>query len=153
MPKIVSINISERKGIAKSPIEQGALKEDWGLEGDVHSGPGDRQISLLAIESIQKQTGKCPKAHSQDVKLKPGDFGENITTEGVDLPSLDIGTKLIINEVVLEISKIGKECHRFCSIYYKTGDCIMPKEGVFARVLKGGIIKVNDKIKQLKSTC
>jgi len=156
MAKVVSINISQRKGIAKKPVKEGVLREDYGLEGDAHSGGSDRQVSLLAMESIQKQQlamdnrqiEKCPKTRSYGVKLKPGDFAENITTEGVDLAGLDIGTRLIINEkVVLRISKIGKECHRFCSIYYKTGDCIMPREGIFAIVLNGGTIKAGDKIR------
>lgn len=160
MAKIVSINIGQRKGLAKRPVKEGVLKKDYGLLGDVHSGPGDRQVSLLAIESIQrqellmnkKQIDKCPKTHSESVNLSPGDFAENITTEGVDLAGLDIGTRLIIkNKIVLEITKIGKECHRFCSIYYKTGDCIMPREGIFAKVLRGGKIKVGEEI-QLKSS-
>ncbi|MBL7171101.1 MAG: MOSC domain-containing protein [Candidatus Omnitrophica bacterium] len=163
MAKIVSINISEQKGIAKKPVKEGVLREDHGLVGDIHSGPGDRQVSLLAIESIQKQIGKaipapggqgvnkCPKTRAKGVNLKPGDFAENITTEGVDLAGLDIGTELIINDnVVLKITKIGKECHRFCSIYYKTGDCIMPREGIFAQVVNGGGIKIGDKIKVVR---
>lgn len=160
MAKVVSINISQRKGIAKRPIKVGALRENYGLVGDVHGGPGDRQVSLLAIESIQrqqlamnnKQIEKCPKVRSRGGKLKPGDFAENITTKGIHLASLDVGTKLIINDkVVLKITRIGKECHRYCSIYYRTGECIMPKEGIFAQVLKGGSMRIGDKIKVVRS--
>jgi MOSC domain-containing protein YiiM len=150
MKKIVSINISKGKGVAKKPVEAGVLEEGCGLVGDAHSGPGDRQVSLLALESIHKQNMKLKTR--KIVELKPGDFAENITTDGIDLVNLKIGTRLMINNrVELEITKIGKECHRYCSIYYKTGDCIMPREGVFARVLKGGSIKIEDKIKVVKS--
>jgi len=144
--KVFSINYSIKKGILKTPISEARLIEEFGLEGDVHSGEGLRQVSLLAIESIRKQK-ECPKVKESGIVFNPGVFAENITTEGIDLTSVKIGDRLKIgNEVILEISQIGKECHRYCSIYYKTGDCIMPREGIFARVIRGGLIRTGDKI-------
>lgn len=142
--KVLSINYSKKKGVSKTPVKTGKLIEGQGLDGDSHAGAGDRQVSLLAIESIRKQT-ECPKVKNKGVSLKPGDFAENITTEGIDLKNLKIGDKLKIGEqLLLQISKIGKECYRYCSIYYKIGDCIMPKEGIFAKVLTGGNISTGD---------
>lgn len=139
--KIVSINISDKKGIRKKPVKEVFLKSEYGIEGDAHaSSEWYRQVSLLALESIKKM---------QDVGLdvKPGDFAENITTEGIDLLSLPIGTHLTIgNGIEVEVSQIGKECHTRCAIFYQAGDCVMPKEGIFVRVLKGGKIKEGDKI-------
>ena len=144
--KIHSINFSQTKGTAKTPIEKTKLVEDFGLEGDAHGGPGTKQVSLLAMESIRKQK-RCPKAGEQNGSLKPGDFAENITTEGLNLAALKIGDKfLIAGKVILEISKIGKECHRYCAIYQQTGDCLMPREGIFAKVVKGGEIVRGDEI-------
>lgn len=143
---IFSINISKKKGIAKEQIKEAKLIENLGMEGDVHAAPGDRQVSLLAFESIEKQQS-CSKVQKEDFTLKAGDFAENITTKGIVLSDLKIGDKLKIGaKVELEISKIGKECHRYCSIYYKTGDCIMPREGIFGAVIKGGDIKVGDSV-------
>ncbi len=143
---VFSINTSKTKGIAKTPVEKVCLREDFGLEGDAHAGNGIKQVSLLSIESIRKQSG-CPKVKNKGISLKAGDFAENITTQGIDLSALKIGDNLMIgNGAVLEITKIGKECHRYCSIYYKTGDCIMPREGIFARVLTKGEIAVGDRI-------
>lgn len=145
--KIVSINYSTTKGTSKVPIKSAKLIEQFGLEGDVHAGSDDlRQVSLLPIESIRKIKG-CPKIKKSDLEIGPGDFAENITTEGLDLASLKIGDRLKIGpDVILEISKIGKECHSHCEIYKKIGDCIMPKEGIFGRVIKGGIINTGDRI-------
>jgi len=146
MGEVNSINISDKKGVSKRNVDKVVLLEGLGVEGDAHAAAGDRQVSLLAIESIRKQK-ECVKVKGSDFDLKPGDFAENITTEGVDLVSLKIGNVLKIGEgTVLRISKIGKECHRYCAIYYKTGDCIMPREGIFAQVVTGGEIKVGDKI-------
>ena len=143
---IFSINYSNKKGRAKRAINGGRLIEDFGLEGDAHGGPGLRQVSLLSIESVRKQV-ECPKVKKRAFSLSPGDFAENITTEGIDLANLKLGDRLRVgNQVILEISKIGKECHRYCAVYYKIGDCIMPREGIFARVLKGGNIAVGDRI-------
>jgi MOSC domain-containing protein YiiM len=146
--KIHSINISKSRGVAKSPVPSAKLIKDLGVENDAHAQKGIRQVSLLALESIKKQT-QCPKIKKSAADLKPGDFAENITTEGIKLADLNIGARVLVGkDVVLEISKIGKECHRYCAVYYKTGDCIMPREGIFAKVIKGGEIKTGDIIKR-----
>jgi MOSC domain-containing protein YiiM len=121
------------------------LKENFGIIGDVHAGSTLRQVSILSLESIKKQN-LCPKIKRKAFRIKPGDFGENITTEGLGLKELKLGDRLVIGEVLLEISAIGKKCHRYCAVYYKTGGCIMPSEGIFSRVIKGGIIKPGDVI-------
>lgn len=149
--RILSLNYSKTKGVSKIPVNKGFLIENFGLEHDAHVGNGIRQISLLAIESIKKQN-ECEKVKNKGVQLKAGDFAENITTEGINLAGLKIGDKLNVGqEIILEISKIGKECHRYCSIYYKIGDCIMPREGIFAKVLKGGEINTGDPIRVVKN--
>ncbi|MFH2138544.1 MAG: MOSC domain-containing protein [Candidatus Omnitrophota bacterium] len=148
--KIYSLNISKAKGTPKVPVEKVNLIEDFGVEADAHGGPGIRQVSLLAIESINKQQG-CSKV-KENVVLKAGDFAENITTQGLALAELAIGDKFNIGSgAVLELSKIGKECHKYCAIYYKTGDCIMPREGIFAKVVKGGAIAVGDEIEVIRN--
>ena len=148
--KIHSINISTKKGIPKTPIEEAVLQENFGMAGDVHAGEQLKQVSLLSWEAIERQNN-CPKIKSD--KLKPGDFAENITTVGLDLSQLKIKDRIIINEnIILEISQIGKECHAYCSIYKKTGDCIMPREGIFARVITGGQIKLGDELEVITCT-
>jgi MOSC domain-containing protein YiiM len=142
---VLSINYSRTKGTAKVAIEQARLIEGFGLEADAHAGAGLRQVSLLSIESIARQS-ECPKVKKKGVSLGPGDFAENITTQGLNLIQLKVADKLKIGEVILEVSRIGKECHKHCAIYYKLGDCIMPREGIFARVLKGGQISKGDAI-------
>ncbi len=139
--KVVSINISEKKGERKTPVQEAVLKEDFGIEGDAHaSSEWHRQVSLLAIESVRKM-------QEMGLDVKPGDFAENITTEGLDLLALPIGTRLKIGkDVIGEVSQIGKVCHTRCAIYEQAGDCVMPKEGIFVRVLKGGVTKVGDEI-------
>ncbi len=139
--KVVSINVSNKKGVRKTPVKEASIMEDKGIAGDAHaSSAWHRQVSLLALESIKKM-----QACGLDVK--PGDFAENITTEGIDLLKLPLGTRVRIGgDVIGEVSQIGKECHSRCAIYYQAGDCVMPKEGIFIRVLKGGIIKVGDEI-------
>ncbi|HAK89797.1 MAG: molybdenum cofactor sulfurase [Nitrospirae bacterium GWC2_46_6] len=139
--KIVSINISEKKGMRKKPVDEAVINENSGIEGDAHaSSQWHRQVSLLALESIKKM-------QAMGLDVKPGDFAENITTEDIDLVSLPIGTKMNIgSEVVGEVSQIGKECHTRCAIYYQAGDCVMPKEGIFIKVLKGGKIKTGDPV-------
>ena len=139
--KIVSINISDKKGMRKKPVDEAVINENSGIEGDAHaSSQWHRQVSLLALESIKKM-------QAMGLDVKPGDFAENITTEDIDLVSLPIGTKMNIgSEVVGEVSQIGKECHTRCAIYYQAGDCVMPKEGIFIKVLKGGKIKTGDPV-------
>jgi len=144
--RIFSINLSQVKGTSKIPVNNALAIEGHGLDNDAHAGQGLRQVSLLAIESIRKQRD-CPKVKETIPPLEAGDFAENITTEGINLSDLKVGDKLNIGrDAVLEISKIGKECHNPCAIYYKLGDCIMPKQGVFAKVLKGGEVNVGDDI-------
>jgi len=139
--KVVSVNISSKKGVRKKPVDEVFLKADYGIEGDAHaSSEWHRQVSLLALESIKKMQGK-------GLDVKPGDFAENITTEGLDLVSLPLGTEVHIgSEVLGEVSQIGKECHTRCAIYYQAGDCVMPKEGIFIKVLKGGYVRAGDRI-------
>lgn len=139
--KVVSVNISEKKGVRKKPVDEVVLKTEYGIEGDAHaSSEWHRQVSLLALESIRKM-------QALGLDVSPGDFAENITTQGIDLVSLPIGTRMTIgSEVIGEVSQIGKECHTRCAIYYQAGDCVMPKEGIFIRVLKGGTIKKGDSL-------
>ena len=139
--RVVSINISDKKGVRKRPVPEVVLKTAYGIEGDAHaSSAWHRQVSLLALESIEKMRG-------MGLKVNPGDFAENITTEGMDLVSLPVGTRLTIGEgIEVEVSQIGKECHTRCAIFYQAGDCVMPKEGIFVKVLKGGMVKVGDRI-------
>ena len=138
--KVVSLAISKKKGTRKDIIPSAKVIENFGFEGDAHAGAWHRQVSLLASESIEKS-----KASGLDVTF--GDFAENIATEGVDWKAIPVGTRVKIGEsVLLEITQIGKECIRKCAIYYQAGDCIMPKEGVFARVLTGGSIQSGDVI-------
>jgi MOSC domain-containing protein YiiM len=144
--RVFSLNRSNKKGIPKTAVKESKLIENFGIENDAHAGPGIRQVSLLAIESIRKQT-MCPKVKEKNISLGPGDFAENITTEGLDLAHWRIGDRFRIgSEAIIEISKIGKECHRYCAIYEKIGDCIMPREGIFAKVIKGATIRVNDPV-------
>lgn len=140
--KIVSINISDKKGVRKRPVKEVTLRTEYGIEGDAHaSSQWHRQVSLLALESIRKM-------QEMGLDVKPGDFAENITTEGIDLPSLPVGTRLNIGgSIEAEVSQIGKECHTRCAIYYQAGDCVMPREGIFVRILKGGKAKIGDSIR------
>ena len=137
--KIVAVSISKEKGERKTPVAFVELKENHGIVGDGHAGDWHRQISLLAIESIHKM-------QKLGLDVGAGDFAENITTEGIDLVSLPIGTRLALGEALLEVTQIGKECHTRCAIYYQAGDCVMPKEGIFARVLKGGVVRCGESV-------
>jgi MOSC domain-containing protein YiiM len=139
--KILAVNISPKKGEKKSNIECGLFLENLGLENDAHAEADIiRQVSLLAKESIEKIRAK-------GLNVQYGAFAENLTTEGIDLPSLPIGTRLKVGgKVLLEVSQIGKVCHNRCNIFYTVGDCVMPREGIFAKVITGGEIKVNDEI-------
>ena len=142
--KVVAVSISEKKGMRKRNVPSVELKEGFGILGDAHAGPGNRQVSILAEEAIDKM-------RSKGLKVNPGDFAENITTVDMNLASLKVGDKLKIGgDAVLEITQFGKECHARCSIYYQAGDCVMPSEGVFVRVLKGGVIKSGDKMEVVK---
>jgi len=138
--KVLAVNISEKKGVFKKPIEQGEFKIDHGLAGDAHAGSWHRQVSLLGIESINKMKALGIEG------LCAGKFAENLTTEGIELWKLPVGTRLKIGETEQEVTQIGKECHVKCEIFQKIGSCIMPTEGIFTKVLKGGIIKPGDEI-------
>jgi molybdopterin adenylyltransferase len=138
--KILAVNISEKKGTRKTNVQSCAVLKDFGLKNDAHAGPWHRQVSLLANESIQKM-------RAMGLNVGYGDFAENITTEGVDLVHLPVGKTIRIGEgIVLRVTQIGKECHERCAIYYQAGDCVMPKEGIFAEVLNEGEVKVGDDI-------
>jgi len=138
--KITSINSSVKKGTFKHPVERAELRVDHGIVGDAHAGNWHRQISLLAQESIDKMT-----ALGLD-DLTPGKFAENITTEGISLYTLPVGTILRLGSCRVEVTQIGKECHQHCEIYKKVGQCIMPHEGIFVRVLTPGEIAVGDEV-------
>jgi MOSC domain-containing protein YiiM len=139
--KIVSVAVSKKKGTPKTPVEEISVIPNYGIDGDAHAGQWHRQLSFLASESIEK-------AREQGLDVTFGDFAENIATSGVDWKKIPIGTRLRLGESVLvEITQIGKECHNRCAIYYKAGDCIMPREGIFARILNGGKIKPGDKVR------
>lgn len=140
MANIVSLNISEKKGVVKVPVGRVEIKVDHGMIGDAHAGNWHRQISLLAKESIDKMINKGFD------HLKFGDFAENITTEGIEVHTLLVGTRLKIGECEVEITQIGKKCHSGCEIKKVTGDCVMPREGIFVKVIKEGIINVNDEV-------
>jgi MOSC domain-containing protein YiiM len=137
---VIALSISDRKGIKKTNVPGAIFVRDHGLEDDAHAGPGDRQVSLLAMESIEKikETG---------LEVNPGDFAENITTQGVEIHTLPLGSRIKLpGGVELLLTRIGKECHERCAIYYQTGDCVMPREGIFCKVLKGGSVQVGVKL-------
>lgn len=141
--KVISINISDKKGVIKTPIAEGMFIEEFGLKDDAHGGNWHRQVSLLGNESINKMINKGVEG------LVPGKFAENITTEGIILYELPVGTKLEIGETIQEVTQIGKECHHGCEIKRQVGQCVMPKEGIFTKILKGGIVKAGDEIRIL----
>ena len=142
--KVISVNISEKKGEIKKSVDKVQLKEEFGIIGDAHAGKWHRQVSLLANESIEKMRAM------DKGQFFCGSFAENITTSGIELFTLEIGTKLLIGDTIQEITQIGKECHNGCAIKNTIGQCIMPKEGIFTRVIKGGFIKVGDNIEIIK---
>lgn len=141
--KIVSIAISKKKGTRKTPVEEAFISKDHGLEGDAHAGKWHRQVSFLSSESIES-------VKDQGLDVTFGDFAENIASVGIDWKTLPLGTRVQLGDtVIVEITQIGKECHNKCAIYYMAGDCIMPREGVFARVLEEGTIHRGDPIQIL----
>ncbi len=145
---IIAVCTSRKKGVRKKNVGEAELKADWGIVGDAHAGHWHRQVSLLAMESIEKM-------RQRGLNVGPGSFAENLTTQGLDLLSLPIGSRVRVGEeVVLEITQHGKVCHDRCAIYEMAGDCVMPREGVFAKVLRGGQVKAGDKIEFLEEgTC
>ena len=137
--QIVAVCISKNKGERKTPVAEVELRREHGLVGDAHSGEWHRQVSLLASESIQKMK-------DMGLDVDSGDFAENLTTKGVELFTLPVGTHLKVGSTLLEVTQIGKECHTRCNIYHQAGDCVMPKEGIFARVLEGGAVQAGDTV-------
>lgn len=140
MGKIIAVNISEKKGTQKRNIHSARVIEDYGLENDAHAGKWHRQVSLLSYEKIEAFKAK-------GAPVEDGAFGENLIIQGFDLKALPIGTKLRCNDVVLEVTQIGKQCHSGCEIYKIMGDCIMPREGIFTRVLHGGTVSEGDEVR------
>lgn len=143
MGKVTAICISEKRGTQKVNIHEANFIEDFGIENDAHAGKWHRQVSLISYEQIEafKQRG---------AKVQPGAFGENVIVQGIDFKNLPVGTRFRCNEVELEMTQIGKKCHSHCQIFHQVGDCIMPREGVFAKVLKGGRFKVGDEMEIIK---
>ena len=137
MGKVIAVCISEKKGTQKHRIQRAEFVEDWGIKGDAHAGKWHRQVSLLSLEKIDA-------FRDRGAEVEDGAFGENLVVEGFDFSSLPVGTRFRCGDVVLEMTQIGKECHHGCDIFQKMGDCIMPREGVFTRVLHGGIIEEGD---------
>lgn len=145
--KIVSIAISKKRGTPKVQVGKASLLEDHGLEGDAHAGPWHRQVSFLAAESIEK-------ARNQGLDVGFGDFAENIATSGIDWKKVPVGARVNLGDSALvEITQKGKECHNKCAIYYLAGDCIMPREGIFGRVLKGGEVRSGAPARILRESC
>ncbi|MDP6142277.1 MAG: MOSC domain-containing protein [Dehalococcoidales bacterium] len=142
MAKIIAVCVSEKKGEKKKTIKEGVLKEEYGLIGDAHANSSwHRQVSMLSQSSVDKM-------QALGVDVGPGDFAENLTIEGMDLFSLPIGTRFSVgHDIILEMTQIGKECHDHCAIYQQVGTCIMPTEGIFTRVIKGGRVKSGDELK------
>lgn len=144
MGKVIAVCISPEKGTQKTNIRRGVFIEDYGIEGDAHAGKWHRQVSLLSYEKIEA-------FRARGAVVEDGAFGENLVVEGIDFKTLPIGTRFQCNDVVLELTQIGKECHHGCEIFQKMGECIMPREGVFAIVLHGGEIKVGDNLEIIVS--
>lgn len=139
MGKVIAVCISEKKGTQKHNVREAEFVEDWGVKNDAHAGKWHRQVSLLSYDKIQafRQRG---------AQVEDGAFGENLVVEGIDFAALPVGTRFVCNQVELEMTQIGKECHHGCAIFQKMGECIMPREGVFARVIKGGMIRQGDEL-------
>lgn len=143
--RVLAINISEEKGVPKTSIPQANMIADFGIEGDAHGGKWHRQVSLLANESVDRMRAMGVEG------LCTGRFAENLTTEGIHLWSIPVGSKVHIGETLHEVTQIGKECHHGCAIKQQVGECVMPKEGIFTRVLVGGVVKVGDEIRVIPS--
>ena len=139
MGKVIAVCISEKKGTQKHPVEEAEFVEDWGIKNDAHAGKWHRQVSLLSYDKIEA-------FRARGAEVEDGAFGENLVVQGFDFSSLPVGTRFRCGEVVLEMTQIGKECHQHCTIYQAVGDCIMPRQGVFAKVLEGGTLHVGDEL-------
>ena len=143
MGKIIAVCTSPEKGTQKQNVGSALLVEDWGIQGDAHAGKWHRQVSLLSYDRVEE-------FRARSAQVEPGTFGENLLVEGFDFKSLPVGTRFGCNGAVLELTQIGKQCHAHCQIYRQVGDCIMPREGVFTRVLRGGVVRVGDELTILK---
>ena len=143
MGKIIAVCTSPEKGTQKQNVGSALLVEDWGIQGDAHAGKWHRQVSLLSYD-------RAEEFRTRGAQVEPGAFGENLLVEGFDFKSLPVGTRFGCNGAVLELTQIGKQCHAHCQIYRQVGDCIMPREGVFTRVLRGGVVRVGDELTILK---
>lgn len=143
MGKIIAVCTSPEKGTQKQNVGSALLVEDWGIQGDAHAGKWHRQVSLLSYDRVEE-------FRTRGAQVEPGAFGENLLVEGFDFKSLPVGTRFGCNGAVLELTQIGKQCHAHCQIYRQVGDCIMPREGVFTRVLQGGVVRVGDELTILK---
>ena len=139
MGKVIAVCISEKKGTQKKEVEEVRLVEDWGIEQDAHAGKWHRQVSLLSYNKVEE-------FNKRGANVGDGAFGENLVVDGIDFRALPVGTRLYAGTVELRMTQIGKECHSHCAIYHRVGECIMPREGVFAKVLQGGTIKVGDEL-------
>ena len=140
--EVVAVCVSDRKGVPKQDVGSAELRVNWGLVGDAHAGDWHRQVSLLALESIEKMRAK-------GLKVGPGSFAENITTRGLELYTLPVGTRLRLGTALVEVTQIGKVCHDRCAVYYQAGDCVMPREGIFVKVLRPGRVAVGDVVEVL----
>lgn len=140
--QVLAVCTSGKKGTRKRDVGQGELRPNWGLVGDAHAADWHRQVSLLAWESIEKMRAK-------GLNVRAGSFAENITTTGLSLVDLPVGTRLRLGEALVQVSQIGKVCHDRCAVYYQAGDCVMPREGIFVEVLEGGTVRAGDRIEVL----
>jgi len=140
--KVIAVCTSKKKGTRKQNINEAELRPDWGIVGDAHAADWHRQVSLLAWESIEKM-------RAVGLNVNVGSFAENITTEGMSLVDLPVGTRLRLGEALVEVTQIGKVCHDRCAVYYQAGDCVMPREGIFVRVHEGGHVQVGDTLEVL----
>ena len=140
MGTVLAVCTSAEKGVQKRDVHNAHFTPEWGIDGDAHAGKWHRQVSLLSLDKIEE-------FRARGAEVEDGAFGENLVVQGIDFRSLPVGTRLYCNDVILEMTQIGKECHHGCQIFQKMGDCIMPREGVFARVVRGGRIRVGDEMK------
>ncbi len=153
--EVVAVCLSDRKGVRKENVGEAVLRPGWGIAGDAHGGKWHRQVSLLAVESMEKLARSLERSDPAGPapSFQPGDFAENLTVRGLELFTIPVGTRLRVgNEVILEVTQIGKECHTGCAIRELTGDCVMPREGIFAEVIAGGRVKAGDPIRTLNSS-
>lgn len=149
--EVVAVCVSDRKGVRKEDVGEGYLRPGWGIEGDGHAGEWHRQVSLLGVESMEKLARSLAAAApgEKSTSFRSGDFAENLTTRGLELFTIPVGTRLRVGkDALLEVTQIGKECHSGCAIRQLTGDCVMPREGIFARVIVGGRVKAGDQIRE-----